>query len=103
MTKVKVKAIQPFSHGNVTAAIDGTYEFNKGDAERLRDAGFVTMDAAGDAEQTQVDQPKQVAQPGDVVVDNGPEMLGAKQKMADAPENKMADAPANKSRQKKAD
>jgi hypothetical protein len=74
---------------------------DRGDAERLRDAGFVTMDAAGDAEQTQVDQPKQVAQSGDVVVDNGPEMLGAKQKMADAPENKMADTPVNKSRQKK--
>lgn len=103
MTKVKVKAIQPFSHGNVTAAIDGTYEFNKGDAERLQNAGFVTMEAEGEAEQTQVDQPKQVAQPGDVVVDNGPEMLGAKVKKADAPENKMADAPANKSRAKKAE
>jgi hypothetical protein len=94
MTKVKVTAVQPFSHGNVVAAQGGTYEMNKGDAQELEKAGFVTLDADGDAEQTQVDQPRMKPQPGDVVADDNAEILGAK--MDEAVDNKMANAAENK-------
>lgn len=95
-TKVKVKALQAVSHGNVDMREGGVYAMNKGDAQELEKAGFVTIEASGDAEATQIDQPAQKPQPGDVVADDDPDILGAK--MDDAVENKMANATANKTR-----
>lgn len=94
MTKVKVTALQPFSHGNVDAKQDGVYEMNKGDAQELQKAGFVSMEGEGEPQQTQVDQPPMQPQPGDVVADEDSEILGAK--MDTALENKMANAAENK-------
>lgn len=94
MTKINVKALQTFSHGNVDAKEGGTYAFTKGDAQELEKAGFVSL-GGGDPEQTQVDQPAQKKNPGDVVVDDHDDMLG-ESKMADAPENKMERPTSNK-------
>ena len=93
MTKVNVTALRTFSHGNIDATEGKTYSMNKGEAQELEKAGFVSI-RGENPEQVQVDTPLQDHQKGDVVVD---------EKMADAPENKMADAPANKSRAKKAE
>lgn len=94
MTKVNVKALQTFSHGNVDAKEGGTYAMNKGDAQELAKAGFVAMDGEGEPEQTQVSTPPMKPQPGDVVVDDGNDILGSK--MDQTPENKMAPAVDNK-------
>lgn len=94
--KVKVKALQPFSHGNVDARQDGVYAMNKGDAQELEKLGFLSIGGTGEAEQTQIDQPPQVAQMGDVVADNGPDVLGTGEKMEPAAENKAAPATRNK-------
>lgn len=91
--KVKVKALQGFSHGNVDAREGGVYAMNKGDALELEKAGFVSLEADGKPEQTQIDQPPQAKQVGDVVVDDHDDVLGDA-KMAGAVENKM-DAPAD--------
>lgn len=96
--KVKVTALQTFSHGNVDAQQGGTYRLNKGDADELAKAGFVTLDGGDEpAAQTQVDQPAQKKQAGDVVVDapgEDDDVLG--DKAAPALSNKMAEAPDNK-------
>lgn len=94
--KVNVTALQPFSHGNVDARQGGTYAMNAGDAKELKDRGFVSMDAEGDPEGTQADQPSMKPQPGDVVADDEPDILGAK--MDDAAQNKMDNATENKRR-----
>lgn len=97
MTKVKVTALQTFSHGNVDAHQGGTYSLNKGDAQELEKAGFVSLIAEGEVEQTQVDQPAQTKQAGDIVVDapgDDDDVLG--DKAAPARSNKMAEAPDNK-------
>lgn len=92
--KIQVKALQAVSHGNVDMREGGIYAMNAGDAKELAKAGFVLLDAEGDPEGTQIDQPVQKPQPGDVVVDDAPDILGAK--MDDAVQNKMATAAANK-------
>lgn len=94
--KVNVTALRPFSHANIDAREGGVYAMNAGDARELQKAGFVTLDADGEAESAQIDQPAQKPQPGDVVADDAPDILGAK--MDDAVENKMANAAENKRR-----
>jgi hypothetical protein len=96
MPKIKVKALQPFSHGNVDAQKDGIYAMNAADARELEKAGFVSLEAAGDAEQTQIDQPRQAKQPGDVVVDDADDLLGDGTKAAQTAENKMEQPARNK-------
>lgn len=88
--KTTVKALQPFSHGNVDARQDGVYSMNAGDAKVLAEAGFVSLDASGEPEQTQIDQPPQVKQVGDVVTDDEHDVLG--EKMAQPLDNKAAPA-----------
>lgn len=102
MSKVKVTALQQFAHGNIDAHPGGTYSMNKGDAHELEKMGLVTLAADGDAEQTQVDQPPQKKQAGDVVVDapgEDDDPLG--EKAAPVLGNKMAEAPENKSAKRK--
>lgn len=100
MTKVNIKALQTFSHGNVDAKEGGTYAMNKGDAQELEKAGFCEIVDGGNAEQTQVDTLQQKHQKGDVVTDpDEDDLLG--EKAAPATENKMAEAPRNKSAQVK--
>ena len=74
---VKVKALDSFAHGRVSAHRNDTVTLNKGDAEELEKLGLVEIldDKAAHAET----------------------------KMEAAPKNKMADAPANKAASKKAD
>lgn len=92
--QVKVKALRPFAHGNITASAGGVYTMNRGDAQELEKAGFVELGATGESEATQYMAPAQKAQPGDVVVDDDADILGAK--MDTATENKMAKAGSNK-------
>lgn len=94
--QVKVKAVQPVAHGNLSMRPGGVYTMNRGDAEELEKRGFVTIGGSGDAEGTQVVMPMAKPAPGDVVADDAPDILGAK--MEDAVENKMANATANKTR-----
>lgn len=98
--KVNVTALLPFSHGNVDARQGGTYAMNAGDAKELEKNGFVSLAGEGATpEHTQIDQPRQVKNQGDVVVDDTDEdVLG--EKMAGTPENKMAPASANKTAKK---
>lgn len=51
MTKVKVKALDAFAHGAISAQPGGIYEMNKGDAHELEKAGFVTLDVGEEVEQ----------------------------------------------------
>lgn len=75
--KVSVKALQAVSHGNVDMREGGVYAMNRGDAQELEKLGFVTLDgASGEPEQTQIDQPAQRKQKGDVVVDDADDLLG---------------------------
>lgn len=99
MTKVNVTALRTFSHGNVDAKEGGTYAMNKGDAQELEKAGFVSL-GGEDPEQTQVDQQRQTKQAGDVVVDDADDLLGDG-KAAATLDNKMVEAPRNKSTVKK--
>jgi hypothetical protein len=99
--KTLVKALQPFSHGNVDAKKDGVYAMNPADAEELRKAGFVSLETSGEPEQSQVDLPRAPKQPGDVVVDDADDLLGDGAKMDGAPGNKMAKAASNKAVAKK--
>lgn len=94
--KIKVMALQAFAHGNIVARQNGVYTMNKGDAQELEKAGFVSLNAEGDSEGTQTDQPRMKPQPGDVVADDEPDILGAK--MDDAVQNKMDNAAENKRR-----
>lgn len=88
--KTLVKALQAVSHGNVDMREGGVYAMNTGDAKELERLGFVTLEgASGEPEQTQVDQPAQVKQVGDVVVDDADDMLGDS-KAAAPLDNKMA-------------
>ena len=98
--KTLVKALQPFAHGNVSAQTGRVYAMNSGDAKELEKAGFVSLDAKGEPEQTQIDQPPQKKQPGDVVVDDADDVLGDG-KAAPATANKMAPAASNKTTAKK--
>lgn len=94
MTKINVKALQTFSHGNVDAKQGGVYAFTKGDAQELEKLGFVSM-GGEDPEQTQVDQPPQKKNKGDVEVDDADDMLG-ESKMAESADNKMERPTSNK-------
>lgn len=94
--KVNVKALQAVSHGNVDMREGGVYAMNRGDANELAKLGFVSLDASGEPEQTQIDQVPQAKQVGDVVVDDADDLLGDGKKMAPAPENKMAKSTAKK-------
>lgn len=94
--KIQVKALQAVSHGNVDMREGGIYAMNAGDAKELAKAGFVLLDAEGDPEGTQIDPVAQKPQPGDVVADDAPDILGAK--MDDAVQNKMDNATENKRR-----
>lgn len=93
--KIKVMALRPFSHGNVDASEGGTYEMVRAEALELEKAGFVSLDATDEATQTQVEQPAQVKQPGDVVVDDSDDLLGEGKAAADL-DNKMASPASNK-------
>lgn len=95
--KTLVKALQAVSHGNVDMREGGVYAMNRGDANELIKLGFVSAEASGEPEQTQIDhQPEQtqidhqpqVKNKGDVVVDDAEDMLGG-EKIAPAVENKM--------------
>lgn len=101
MTKVNIKALQTFSHGNVDAKEGGTYAMNKGDAQELEKAGFCEIVDGGTAEQTEVDTPQQKHQKGDVVTDPDEDDLLGDGKAAAPLDNKMAEAPRNKSAVKK--
>ena len=96
--KTLVLALQAFSHGNVDAKKDGVYAMNHGDALELEKAGFVSLEAKGDPEQTQLDPMPQAKHNGDVVVDDADELLGGK--MEGAPENKMVKSVPNKTAKK---
>lgn len=92
--KVKVTALRTVSHGNLDMKQDGVYLMSKGEAQELEKAGFVSLGATGDVEGTLNEQHPQKPQPGDVVADDAPDILGAK--MDDAVQNKMQNAAANK-------
>lgn len=94
--KVTVTALGSVSHGNVDMRQGGVYAMNAGDAKELEKAGFVSIGGEGDPEATQIDQPAQKPQPGDVVTDDAPDILGAK--MDDAVQNKMQNTAKNKSK-----
>ena len=91
---VKVKAKRTFAHGNLQAREGGVYEMVRAEAQELEKAGFVSLNASGDVEGTQVLMPAAKPAPGDVVADDAPDILGAK--MEDAVKNKMDNATANK-------
>lgn len=97
--KITVTALQPFAHGNVVGVEGGVYAMNAGDARELEKAGFVKIGGEGDAEQTQIDHPPMKPEPGDVVADDEPDILGAK--MDNDLENKMQKPTANKTTAKK--
>lgn len=100
MTKVKVKALQSFAHGNVQAHVGETVTMNKGDADELRKLGFVQDGEAEEAAvQEQVQTAPQEHQQGDVVTDN-PETGEPDVKAAPEVDNKMAEATENKSTRK---
>lgn len=101
MTKVKVKALQSFSHGSIDAHQGETVTMNKGDAEELTRLGFVQSEAEAEvpSTQVQVEHSAQEHQPGDVVTDN-PETGGPDGKAAQDLDNKMAAAPENKASRK---
>lgn len=92
--KTNVKALKTVSHGNLDMREGGVYAVNAGDAKELEKAGFVSLGGDGEVEGTQIDQPVQKPQPGDVVADEAADILGAK--MDTAVENKMAKAGSNK-------
>lgn len=94
--RVKVKALRPVAHGNLSMRAGGTYEMVRADAQELEKAGFVEIGGTGDAEGTQVILPPAKPAPGDVVADDESDILGAK--MDTAVENKMANAASNKAR-----
>lgn len=99
--KVNVKALQAVSHGNVDMREGGVYAMNKGDAQELAKLGFVTLDgASGEPEHTQIDQPPQRKQVGDVVVDDADDLLGDG-KAAPTLDNKMAPVSTTKTSTKK--
>lgn len=97
--KTLVTALRPFAHGNVSAQAGQVYAMNPADAKELEKAGFVSMTATGDPEQTQADQPAQTKHRGDVVVDDAEDMLGDG-KAAQSLDNKMAPRAANKGSKK---
>lgn len=92
--KVNVTALQTVSHGNLDMKQGRTYTMSKGEARELEKAGFVSLDASGESEGTLNEPHAQKPQPGDVVTDDAPDILGAK--MDDAVENKMRNAASNK-------
>lgn len=92
--KVNVTALQTVSHGNLDMKQGRVYTMSKGEARELEKAGFVSLEASGESEGTLNDQPAQKPQPGDVVADDAPDILGAK--MDDAVQNKMQNAARNK-------
>lgn len=99
--KTLVKALQAVSHGNVDMREGGVYAMNKGDANELAKLGFVTLDgASGEPEHTQIDQPAQRKEVGDVVVDDADDLLGDGKAAPDL-DNKMARATSNKTTAKK--
>lgn len=93
--KINVKVLRTVSHGNLDMREGGVYAVNAGDARELEKAGFVSLDAGdGEVEGTQNDHVPMKPQPGDVVADDEPDILGAK--MDDAVQNKMQNAASNK-------
>lgn len=93
--KQLVKARTAVSHGNVDMREGGIYSMNKGDAQELARLGFVELDAKGEPEQTQIDQPVQKKEVGDVVVDDADDLLGDG-KAAKTLDNRAAPATRNK-------
>ena len=73
--EVKVKALDSFHHGRMSADIGKEYTFHKGEADELAKLGLVEIMA-------------EKAEPA------------AETKMEAAPKNKMADAPVNKAAKK---
>lgn len=101
MTKVTVKAISSFAHGNIIAHAGEAVTINKGEADELRKAGLVGEETAEeDSTQEQVTPAPEEHQQGDVVTDN-PETGDPDVKSAEPLENKMEEAPANKGRKGK--
>jgi hypothetical protein len=88
MIKVKIKALDAFSHGALLAAPGGEYSINKGDADELVKAGFVELVSETDESQTGVTDSQEDLD----------DLVGGKAE--DAPENKMEAAPANKGKKK---
>lgn len=86
--KTLVKALQAVSHGNVDMREGGVYAMNRGDANELIKLSFVSAEASGEPEQTQLDHQPQAKNKGDVVVDDAEDMLGG-EKIASTVENKM--------------
>lgn len=93
--KTLVKALTAVSHGNVDMREGGIYSMNRGDALELERLGFVELGASGEPEQTQLDQPPQAKQVGDVVVDDADDLLGDG-KAAKTLDNKAAPATRTK-------
>jgi hypothetical protein len=95
--KMNATALQNFSHGNVDAIQGRTYAMNVADAKELEKAGFVSLTAQDDPEQTQNDVVPQAKQVGDVVVDDAEDILGDG-KADKTLDNKAAPTTANKAR-----
>lgn len=89
MTKVKIKAVTSFSHGNLDATMGGTYSLNKGDAQELEKIGLAEIVTGDDTEEPE--QPD----PADLLGDDD-------EKAAEPVENKMESAPENKAAPKTA-
>lgn len=96
--KIDVLALRTVSHGNLDMKEGKVYTMSAGEAKELEKRGFVSLDATGESEGTLNELPKQKPQPGDVVADDEPDILGAK--METAVENKMADTTRNKATKK---
>ena len=92
--KINVTAMRTVSHGNLDMKEGGIYSMSAGEARELEKAGFVSIGGEGEVDGVMYEAPAQKPQPGDVVADDAPDILGAK--MDDAVQNKMANATANK-------
>jgi len=77
MAKVKVKALDTFTHGRVNATRGATYTMNSGEAESLEKAGLVEI--AGKADDNEID-----------------DLVGGDKKMAPMTSNKMMPKAENK-------
>lgn len=92
--KINVTALQTVSHGNLDMKQGRVYTMSKGEARELEKAGFVSLEATGESEGILGEAVPMKPQPGDVVADDEPDILGAK--MDTAVENKMAKSTSNK-------
>lgn len=96
--KIKVTALQTVSHGNLDMHPGRVYTMSAGEAKELEKKGFVSLDATGESAGTLNETVPMKPQPGDIVADDEPDILGAK--MDDAVQNKMDNAAKNKAKGK---